>query len=154
MGAERDLRQSQEYGETRLAIMPLDPEHLFAYWEIAPATWESAEKRFGDGLRTSGRILLRLYSYLVGTTRIKDVDIRIAAGDWNVSCPRWGGCWLAVLGALLSNGRFVQLATSNEIRLPVGQVSDVLNSSWVQGSKNLLSLSPVFHRDGVGRRAG
>ncbi len=119
----------KEYGVTRLVILPRDPRWIHAYWEIAPYTWDEARKQYGDILK-QGRCVLRVFSQHEGKTDHFDVDINVEARNWYVISPQGGGEWHAQLGLLLPDGRFVLLAISNKIRLPAGQVSDVLDEKW------------------------
>jgi uncharacterized protein len=120
----------RDYGVTRLVILPRDPQWVHAYWEVAPHTWEEAEREFGGRVRTLGRPVLRFQSLREADTRVFDVGVNLDARHWYVSCPVRGGWWKAELGLLLPDGRFVLLAASNEIRLPSGQVSQEREERW------------------------
>jgi len=103
---------------------------MHAYWEVAPYTWQEAEKNFGSAVRTSGRAVLRLHCGDGASAKTFDVNIHLDARNWYIFSPARGGLWHAELGMLLPDGRFVLLAISNEIRLPTGQVSDVIDEKW------------------------
>jgi hypothetical protein len=119
----------KEYGVTRLALLPRDPRWIYAYWEIAPYTWEEAHKQFGSAL-DQGRSVLRVHSSHGGKKDFFDVDIRVDERNWYVHASREDGEWYAQLGLILPDGRFVLLAHSNTIRLPAGQVSDLEDEKW------------------------
>ncbi|MBK8574545.1 MAG: DUF4912 domain-containing protein [Elusimicrobia bacterium] len=114
---------------TRLVILPRDPRWMHAYWEVAPYTWEEARKQFGDILK-QGRSVLRVHSQNAGKDESFDVDVNVDARNWYVFSPHGDGEWHAQLGLILPDGRFVLLAISNKIRLPAGQVSDLMDEKW------------------------
>jgi hypothetical protein len=127
---ERGPDLPREYGVTRLVLLPRDPQWMQAYWEVAPYTWQEAERNFGGAIRTSGKPVLRLSASVNGARRSFDVGIQLDARNWYVFAPERGGQWSAELGLVLPDGRFVLLAISNEISLPVGHVSDQLDEKW------------------------
>jgi hypothetical protein len=102
---------------------------MHAYWEVAPYTWEEARKNFGADV-DRGRPVLRVHSDHGAKKQSFDVDVSIEAGNWYIFSPRGDGNWHAELGLVLPDGRFVRLAVSNVIRLPSGQVSDILDEKW------------------------
>lgn len=119
----------RDYGVTRLALLPRDPRWLYAYWEIAPYTWEEARRAFGEQV-SRGRAVLRMHSDNAGARETFDVDIALDTRHWYIHAPHGGGQWRAELGLVLPDGRFVLLAISNEVRLPSGQVSDLEDERW------------------------
>jgi hypothetical protein len=119
----------EAYGVTRLVLMPRDPEWMHAYWEIAPYTWEEAEKTFGPSVRSGGRPVLRLFHAGNGKVAF-DLDVHLGAKNWYIRLALGGGAWFAQLGLILADGRFVLLAISNTIHMPAGRVSDVLDEKW------------------------
>ncbi len=128
-GAPQTGPLPQEYGVTRLALLPRDPRWMHAYWEIAPYTWEEARRNFGDDV-SRGRPVLRLHSDHEGRAQSFDIDVHVDARNWYVYSPRSDGHWRAELGLVLSDGRFVLLAISNTVRLPTGQVSVLRDEKW------------------------
>jgi uncharacterized protein len=120
----------KEYGITRLVLVPRDPQWMHAYWEVAPYTWEEAERNFGAGVRTQGRAVLRFSYSQNGSKKSFDVGIQLDARNWYIFSPSRGGQWHAELGLVLPDGRFVLLAISNEITLPNGAVSEVQDEKW------------------------
>lgn len=124
---ERGPDLPSHYGVTRLVILPRDPFWLHAYWEIAPYTWDEVNKAFGP-VREQGKPVLRLRSSGGGSPF--DVAVDLDARNWYIRLPGQGGAWVAEIGLVLPDGRFVLLATSNEIHMPNGAVSDVIDERW------------------------
>jgi hypothetical protein len=118
----------REYGVTRLVLMPRDPQWMHAYWEVAPYTWQEVERNFGPEVRSLGRATLRLYSS--ESKRTFDVGVELESRNWYIFSPIRGGSWHAELGLTLPDGRFVLLAVSNQVQMPGGQVSDVIDEKW------------------------
>ena len=121
---------SQDYGVTRLALMPRDPRWVHAYWEIAPYTWQEAERRVGKDVLSSGRPTLRLYAVGNEEQGTFDTFVNLGARNWYLQAPTSGGCWRGELGLALVDGRFVLLAISNVVQMPAGKVSDRVDEKW------------------------
>jgi len=138
----------RDYHVTRLVLLPRDPQWIFAYWEIAPATWNEVEKAFGAQARQEGRAVLRLSARRAGENRTFDVGVDLAARNWYVATPVRGGVWVGELGLVLPDGRFVRLAVSNEIHMPNGEVSNVIDERWGQLSG---SWKEFFELSGGGK---
>jgi uncharacterized protein len=129
--SERGADLPRDYGVTRLVLLPRDPQWMHAYWEVAPYTWEEAERNFGSDIRQSGKPILRLHpSRRHDGVKPVDVPVQLEARNWYIRSTAQGGTWYAELGLLLPDGRFVLLAISNEIQLPAGSVSEVLDEKW------------------------
>lgn len=127
---ERGPNLPRDYGVTRLVLLPRDPQWMHTYWEIAPYTWDEIEKNFGGVVRTQGRPILRLHSTRGSDKKIFDIGVELDARNWYVFSPLRGGSWIAEIGLMLPDGRFIVLARSNEIRLPLGYVSEILDERW------------------------
>lgn len=119
----------REYGVTRLALLPREPDWLHAYWEVAPYTWEDAENNFGADVRT-GREVLRLYFGEDDSQGNLDVDVRLDARSWYVQLSTRARRCRAELGIVLPDGRFALLALSNEIWVPAGRASERIDEKW------------------------
>lgn len=139
----------RDYGITRLVLMPRDPFWMHAYWEVAPYTWEQAERTFGPEAR-NGRAVLRFHAE--EEFHSFDVAIRLDARSWYVFSPVRGGFWRAELGLILADGRFVLLAISNKIQLPSGRVSDRTDERW--GTLRASQWEEIFELSGVRRLGG
>jgi hypothetical protein len=103
---------------------------MYSYWEIASYTWNEIEKNFGGIVRTQGRPILRLHSSRGDDRKIFDIGVELDARGWYVFSPLRGASWTAELGLMLPDGNFIALARSNEVHLPMGDVSDVLDERW------------------------
>lgn len=128
LGPPSDL--SRDYGVTRVALLVRDPQWMHAYWEVASGSWEEVERLHGGHARRSGRPVLRMYSSRGTEKNFFDIDVQMEARSWYIFSPLRGGAWFVQLGLLLPDGRFIVLATSNEVHLPNGAVSDVMEEKW------------------------
>ncbi len=125
---ERGPELPQSYGVTRLVILPRDPRWIHCYWEIASYTWQEIERTVGGAARSSGRPVIRFFTS--DESKFFDVPVHIDARNWYIQMPEGGGFWVAEIGLVLPDGRFVRLARSNQIKMPSGQVSNVLDEKW------------------------
>ena len=148
---ERGPDLPRDYNVTRLVILPRDPLWIFAYWEIASATWADVEHSFGAQALQEGRPVLRLSARRGHVESTFDVAVDLAARNWYVATPLRGGLWVGKLGLVLPDGRFAVLAESNEVHMPNGEVSSVIDEKWGQLSG---SWKQFFELSGGGRLGG
>lgn len=106
------------YGESRIVLMPRDPQWAYAYWDIPNE--HKAELRNQGGQRLS----LRLYD-------VTDVDLEHQnphnlqqfecdelARDWYLPIPVSDRDYLVEIGYLAGDGRWLMLARSQPVRVP------------------------------------
>ncbi len=118
---EKNADLPREYKRTRLVVMPRNSQWMYAYWEIAPYTWEDVKHHFGTEVQFEGHPILRFYSENMGLRDTFDVPVRLDERCWHVLSPEKGRAWRADLGILLANGYFIILAISNPIQLSTGR---------------------------------
>lgn len=155
---ETDVVLPEGYGETEAYLLPRDPAWMFMYWEVTAATFENLKKEFGDDILFSSRSIIRLYditdsgeSDLSGAS-YTDINIMFDARSWYINVPAGGRCYMAELGLIDKNGRFIVIARTNVVGLPAGKVSDVIDERWmsIKGDfERLLDMSGV-NRIGIG----
>jgi len=108
-----------EYGENRLVLMPRDPYWIFAYWEVTPSP-----------------TLLRVYDVTdivfngQNAWSYFDIEITGGANNWYLNVPAADRSYLADLGFLDSEGRFVTILRSNTVHTPRDRPSDLLDEEW------------------------
>lgn len=115
------------YGDSRIVLLPRDPQWAYTYWD--------APNEHRDALRSQGgeRLALRLYD-------VTDVDISYQtphnlqqydcdelARDWYLPVPVSDRDYLAEIGYLTADGRWLLLARSNPIHIP-----PVYPSDWIE----------------------
>jgi len=95
------------YDEDIIALLPKNPEELYAFWDFSTDTWER--------IANKGTLLLQLE--LEGSGVIAKKRIPIAVREFYFRIPDSRGPYRAVLGRL-ENGKFMALLQSQPIKAP------------------------------------
>jgi uncharacterized protein len=119
------------YGESRIVLMPRDPQWAYAYWDV------SAESR--NDLRQQGgqQLALRLYD-------VTDIDIATQAPhslleypcdemarEWYLPVPVSDRDYVIDIGYRAFDGRWLVLARSVAVRIPPVYPSDWVDDAFV-----------------------
>jgi len=148
-----------EYGRTHAVLLPRDPTCLFSYWEVQPQTLDLFRKQFGAEVINSSRPVLRVFevdqqSGNGGRERLaSEIAVSLEARNWYIHVKEPGRHWFVELGLVTPDGRFLLLARSNKVNLPLGRVSDVTDLRWMvlkEGYEQLLGELSGAHRVGRG----
>lgn len=147
--AEADIPAS--YGKTESFLLPKDPSWLFLFWEITAATIECIKSQYSADVLNAAKTIIRLYdvtgiNYFDGTNAVQfyDMPVIFEARSWYINAPATGRSYVADLGYLTADGRFILVARSNQTLLPPGKISDIIDDKWmiVEGDfQKLLKLS-------------
>jgi len=112
------------YGESRIVLMPRDPQWGYAYWDIPNEHREAVRQRGGQ------RLALRLYdvtSLDINSQRphsLQQYECDELARTWYVPIPVSDRDYLAEIGYLTPTGDWLLLARSNPMRIPPVYPSD------------------------------
>ncbi|XHX79714.1 MAG: DUF4912 domain-containing protein [Stenomitos frigidus ULC029] len=115
------------YGESRIVLMPRDPQWGYAYWDAPNEHKEELRRQGGQ------RFALRLYDVTdVELTHqsahsLQQYDCEEMARDWYVPIPVSDRDYIAEIGYLTSHGQWLLLARSNPVRIP-----PVYPSEWLE----------------------
>jgi len=147
------------YGRTEAFLLPKDPDWLFLFWEITGLTYDYIKSQNGYDIFDRSKTIVRLHD----TTNIifdgfnshsyTDTDIVFEAKSWYLRAPKAGRAYVADIGIITPQGRFILLARSNAVTLPPGQVSDKIDEKWMlveDDYKKIMAMSGV---DYIGRGA-
>ncbi len=111
----------EEIAKPELFLLPVDPYHLYAYWNIGPNNGQTrSQASVGNDL------ILRIYWLPHGSSGDSrsnvwfDVPIRELNARQKVRLPLDDAAYSAALGKLLPNHGFDVYACSNPIRVPRG----------------------------------
>ncbi|NJN58544.1 MAG: DUF4912 domain-containing protein, partial [Leptolyngbyaceae cyanobacterium SL_5_9] len=147
---DEDLDDLPEgYGESRIVLMPRDPQWAYAYWDIPAEHKEELRQQGGSYLA------LRLYD-------VTDVDLNYQnphslqqfgceemARDWYLPIPVSDRDYLVEIGYTTNSGNWLMLARSTPTRIPPVYPSDwfedqFLTLPWDEDlrGKTFLTLSP------------
>ncbi len=123
----------QAYGEDKIVIMMRDPFVAYAYWEATPARIERERSWFG----WDSKLCVRIYDVtgvqFDGRNAIGyfDQEIFDRTGNWYFDLGRPSHSFCADLGLLAPEGRFLTLARSNYITMPLDTASEVIDEEWM-----------------------
>jgi ABC-type phosphate transport system substrate-binding protein len=145
------------YGTSRIVLMPQNPQWAYAYWDVPNDRKQEARQQGGD------RLALRFYD----VTDIEDLsrqnphslqeyECDELARDWYVPIPVSDRDYIAEIGYVTVDGRWLMLARSQPARIPPIYPSDwyeekFLNVPWdqdLQGKRFVTLLSPTEKRNG------
>lgn len=115
------------YGESRIVLMPRDPQWAYAYWDIPNSHREELRRQGGQ------QLCLRLYD----TTNI-DINHQAPhnvqeylcdelAREWYLPIPISDRDYVAEIGYRCADGRWLSLSRSASVRIP-----PVYPSDWVE----------------------
>jgi hypothetical protein len=115
------------YGESRIVLMPRDPQWAYAYWDIPMEHKEDLRRQGG------ARLALRFYD-------VTDIDVNYQAPhslqqyecdemarDWYLPIPVSDRDYVAEIGYLCNDGRWLALARSLPVHIP-----PVYPSDWIE----------------------
>jgi len=129
------------YGHTRLTLMPIDPYHIHAYWEVTPHDRETTMTRLGpEGAKA--RWVLRFYDVTYidfdGTNAhvYFDQPIDLIAGNWYVELWSSEKTYCADIGALAPSGQFESACRSNFVQVPRAEASTDYRPEWLRVEGN------------------
>lgn len=126
----------QRYDEDIIVIQVRDPWWAHAYWDVAETTWNKLRSQNGHEL-DRGHWVLRAYdiSYIhfdgTNAHRMFDTGIDVEARNWYLNLGAPGTSWIIDLGVVLPDGRFILVARSNAISLPLDGPSWVTDEEWM-----------------------
>jgi hypothetical protein len=108
---EKDSRDlPEEYGETRIVLLPVGPDKIHAFWEIDPGR--------------QGRPVLRLHETGPSPTEDEaekgalEIPIEPLVTSRYINLRPTGGFYQAEIGHVGQKGRFMQAALSNVVETP------------------------------------
>ncbi|HEY9761829.1 MAG TPA: DUF4912 domain-containing protein, partial [Trichocoleus sp.] len=115
------------YGESRIVLLPRDPEWAYAYWDIPNEHKEDRRRQGGQ------RLALRLYDVTdidlahQNPHSLQQYDCEELARNWYLPIPVSDRDYLTEIGYLTPDGRWLVLARSAPIHVP-----PVYPSDWVE----------------------
>ncbi|HIK32750.1 MAG TPA: DUF4912 domain-containing protein [Oscillatoriales cyanobacterium M59_W2019_021] len=136
------------YGESRIVLVPCNPQWVYAYWDIPNADKEELRRQGGS------QLALRFYD-------VTDIDIATQvphslqqyaceemARDWYLPVPAGDRDYIVEIGYVANDGRWLSLVRSQPIRVPPFYPSDWQNDRfatvpWKQelsGDKTIVDL--------------
>lgn len=141
------------YGESRIVLMPRDPQWTYAYWDI-PNTHKEELRRQGGA-----RLALRFYD-------VTNIDLNSAsphslqqyecdelAREWYLPVPVSDRDYVVEIGYVCNDGRWLVLARSFPVHVPPVYPSDWIEDHFITvdfsadlKGKTLMTLTHPSHR--------
>jgi hypothetical protein len=133
------------YNETKLILLPRDPEWAFGYWDFSGTTWNwiVALGKADSNIRP----VLRVYNIDRGGHY--DLSVNLEAKNWYLHFSQPGCSFEAELGLIDSKGIFNIIARSNRIRMPRNGPSDIIGKDWEPDD-----FQEIYRLSGGGTAAG
>lgn len=134
---DQDLGELPDgYGESRIVLMPRDPQWAYAYWDVPNAHKEELRRQGGQ------QLALRVYD-------VTDIDINHQAPhsvqeylcdemarEWYLPVPVSDRDYVADIGYRCADGRWLVLARSTPITVPPVYPSDWIEDAFITVSWN------------------
>lgn len=145
------------YGVTMAALIPRDPNWMFAYWEITDSSKAELARAHGSDIFEKGRQVLRVYDMSAAEgqgRKYLDLQVMFEADSWYVHVQDGGRSYCCELGLALPDGSFIGIVKTNTVALPQSRVSDVVDGKWMAVTADfdkLLQLSGVEY---IGKGSG
>lgn len=106
----------ESYGVNRIRLLVRDPEWIFAYWDVSPATMKELASGLGERALALSRLTLRVVDPVSGGS--SDILLPPGARWWYVRTDSARRTYRAELGVTLPSGAFRRLAESNTVVTP------------------------------------
>ncbi|MFA6379347.1 MAG: DUF4912 domain-containing protein, partial [Candidatus Omnitrophota bacterium] len=115
--------------KTRLRLMARDPNWIHAYWQVAPAKIQEAQRDLGKSF-DNARYVLRMHDVTCvdfngrNANRTFDIEVSPTAQSWCVDSWQDNVSYCAQIGLSTHSGEFYSLAESNFVHTPRSNFSD------------------------------
>ncbi len=134
------------YGDSRIVMMPRDPQWAYVYWDLPNDHRESARRQGGQTLT------LRLYDVTgleedqIPPVSIQEHSCDELAREWYLSLPVSDRDYRAEIGYRTPEGTWLPLAQSSRVHIPPIYPSEWVEDCFVEVSwdEELAERSPVF----------
>ncbi len=119
------------YRESRIVLLPRDPEWAYAYWDVSNEHKEELRQQGGQ------RLMLRLYDVtdLDLTSQsphsMRQIDCHEMARSWYLEIPTSDRDYITEIGYLADDERWLLLARSASIRVPPIYPADWVKDQFV-----------------------
>ncbi|MEG4348850.1 DUF4912 domain-containing protein [Microcoleus sp. LAD1_D5] len=119
------------YGESRVVLMPRDPEWAYTYWDIPNARKEELRRQGGQ------QLALRIYDVtdvnldIQSPHSIQEYPCDELAREWYVPIPVSDRDYAIDIGYRCADGRWLVLARSAQVRVPPVYPSDWIEDQFI-----------------------
>ncbi|KAM3096187.1 DUF4912 domain-containing protein [Phormidesmis sp. 146-35] len=150
----------QGYGESRIVLMPRDPQWAYTYWDVSNEHKEALRSQGGQ------QLALRIYDVTDLTLQfqsphsVQEYPSDELAREWYLPIPVSDRDYMAEIGYRCADGRWLVLARSTPVRVPPVYPSDWIEDQFITVSweedlrdKTFLELVPPAKRMMMGEAA-
>jgi ABC-type phosphate transport system substrate-binding protein len=119
------------YGESRIVLLPRDPQWAYAYWDIPNEPKEAVRRQGGQTLVLRLADVTDLGSSAHSPHSLQQYDCDELARDWYLPIPVSDRDYLVEIGYLTAEGHWLMLARSQAVRIPPVYPSDWFDEQFV-----------------------
>lgn len=144
----RDIPWS--YGQDRVSAVPVDPDRLYAYWEVTDEGLGAARRALGAG---ESRLVLRIHDttgrLFDGTNAHGHFDVEVDRADrqWFLAVGRPGSEAFVEVGLKAPDGRFAKIARSRRVDFPRGAPAPASEPEWMSVTATESGIRSVLRSD-------
>ena len=130
---------------------------MFLFWQITQNTLDCVKSQYSEETLKNARTIIRLHditdlNYFDGQNSVSHYDMPVIfeARSWYINAPASGRTYVADLGYLTQDGKFILVSRSNATLLPPGRVSDVIDDKWMVVEGDFQKLLKLAGADYIG----
>ena len=122
------------YGDSKIVLVPKNPQWAYSYWEVADDKFEEAKKNGGV---YDGKLTLRVYDVTLknfdggNANSYFDIELPNGAREWFINGLNPKANYVTDLGLKSAEGKFVTVVRSNTIDTPSNSISDRVDEEWM-----------------------
>ncbi len=124
-----------QFNESKLVLMPKDPEYMFCYWELTPKLLGERETEKLPQANYRETLKINWEAKSLFEPNFSFIPVFFWAKKWYFGVPQIGQSYQVELGWLSDSGHFIALIRSNLSELP---------ESWIVTQKRLAEKGDVL----------
>jgi hypothetical protein len=143
----------QGYGESRIVLMPRDPQWAYTYWDVSNEHKEALRSQGGQQLALRIYDVTDLSLQFQSPHSVQEYPSDELAREWYLPIPVSDRDYMAEIGYRCADGRWLVLARSAPVRVPPVYPSDWIEDQFITVSweedlrdKTFLELVPPSQR--------
>ncbi|MDD2714454.1 MAG: DUF4912 domain-containing protein [Candidatus Wallbacteria bacterium] len=150
-------RLPKDYGKTKMVLMVVDPLWLHTYWLVTPQKIAELVKLVGEAIFNASRFVIRVYDVTdvdfngENAHSYFDMGVSLQARNWYFNCGNPDRNYLADLGLITPEGKFVLIARSNTIRAPRNTISEQVDDRWISIEQDYAKMYQLSGGEQIGR---
>lgn len=124
------------YGSTSVTLVARDPYWIYAHWELAESSFDTARRELGLDFKL-GRMTLRMHDITCidfdGSNANSSFDLDVGhSRNWYINLWKDNVSYCAEIGMKTLSGRFVPFARSNFVTTPRAHMSWRRDEVWMK----------------------